>query len=308
MHEERITVHSEGSRIRGVIRTKQGIGHSQPLPVIINPPGTLGLATGPTLDPYHRLFTEAGFAVVAVNYRGYGESEGERGWIDADREVEDQRNVVTYVTTRPDLDAENIFCFGQGGTGAGNAIILTAIDDRIRAVAAQAIFADGSDWLRASYCESEWQAYRRRVADNEKRIVLGEQGEMVNPREEIGRSTPERHREASKKEWDSQIWWPFHLSSATRIMRNRPIDYVCKISPRPILLCGVENDVVCPIDQGTIPMYEAAGAPKRFVRHSAPGMSHYESFAAGEGYIASEIINWFKDAHSVLHVSSVEEL
>lgn len=299
METQYFEFYSEGSKLQGMTRVPDEWEGKEPLPTIIHPTGFLGLASAPVVDMYHDKFTEGGFAVVGANYRGFGESEGESGWIHPERQLEDLLNLMTYVFSNPEqFDGKNMFCYGHGGTGGGNAVILAAVDRRIRAVAAQTAVADGAAWLRSMRTESEWQAYLRRLAANEVRRIQGEPGAMVDPREEIMVATPERRSEPTRAFTDSRTGKAYFLASANRIVRYRPIDFVKRIAPRPILLISLEGDVVTPPDIGTDALFEAAGAPKKLIRQVG-GLSHYEAYRTNLDRISAEVLAWFSTAMSV---------
>src|SRR5690606_7291032 len=119
----------------------------EPCPVLVQGPGWLGTMCSRLTEPYHQAFAERGYAVCTFNYRGWGDSEGERGVIHPRLQVEDIRNVITYVDGRDEIDSDRIGLWGLGGTGAGNAVIAAAEDDRVRCTIVQAVVADGADWL-----------------------------------------------------------------------------------------------------------------------------------------------------------------
>jgi len=66
--------------------------------------------------------TESGYAVLAFDYRGFGESEGERGRLVPAEQMTDIRNAVTYMQTLGEVDPERIGLWGTSFGGA-NAII-----------------------------------------------------------------------------------------------------------------------------------------------------------------------------------------
>jgi acetyl esterase/lipase len=303
MKTERVELFSEGARLVGLLRLPDGAG-DQSLPVIVQPPGYLGLAAGPVSEMYHEKFTEGGYAVLSVDYRGFGESEGEAGWIHPGRQLEDLLNVVSYASANNRFDLGRIFTYGHGGTGGGNAIVLGATDDRIRAVGAQTAVADGRNWLRSMRTESEWQAYLTRLTLNEQRRATDGQGEIVDPRQDIMVATPERKVESTRAYADKRVGAEFHLASATHIMRYRPIEYVARIAPRPLLLISLEGDVVTPPDLGTDPLYAAAGTPKRLIRQR--GVSHYDAYRANLDTITAEILRFFDDIEAVPQISLEE--
>jgi dipeptidyl aminopeptidase/acylaminoacyl peptidase len=291
MRQERVEFFSHGQRLVGVLRTPEDPPGA--LGTIIQGPGWLGLARAKTYEPWHRAFIDAGYAVLAFDYRGFGESEGARGWILPDRMVEDILNAVEWVTTRSDLDARRIGAYGIGGIGGGNAIIAAALDDRIRCVAVQSVVADGREWLRRMRPEYDWLEYVARVeADSQRWVTTGE-SELVNPRTDIAVATPERRAYTNKRDVDSQMDAQFHLQSAAALMRYRPLDYVGRLSPRGLLLTSVANDSVTP-EEHAEHLFAAAGPPKRIIRQT--GTTHYRSYTDNYQMIAGELVAWF-DRH-----------
>jgi dipeptidyl aminopeptidase/acylaminoacyl peptidase len=287
VREEAVEFFSEGTRVVGQLRfpeTAEG-----PLPAVVQGPGWLGLADAKAYVPWHTALTDAGVAVLGIDYRGHGKSEGERGWILPEQMVQDLINAVTYLETRSEIAADRIGAFGMGGIGAGNAIMAAAADPRIRAVAVQSVVADGALWLQRMRREYEWIEYRKRVADDARTWVRDGVSELVDPRTEIMIAAPERAQYSGKKDVDSRIEPKFHLQSAAALMRYRPIDVVDRIAPRALLLISVADDVVTPDDHAAA-LFERAGSPKRYVRQH--GTTHYESYTKNFDLISGEIVRW----------------
>ncbi len=133
-------------------------------------PGWLGLADAKLYAPYHQAFTDAGFAVLIFDYRGFGESEGDRGTLSPAWQVEDWHNAIAYMRGLPDTDADRAAIFGSGGTGGGNAVLVAAAEPQIRATISQVPVADGRDWLHRMRPEHEWVAFLGAVeADRRQR-------------------------------------------------------------------------------------------------------------------------------------------
>lgn len=306
MMTEHFEVYSHGCRLDGIIRRPRS-ADGRALPVIINPPGFLGLAEGPTTGMLHELFVAAGFAVVSVDYRGYGKSEGEPGWIHPGQQLEDLLALVAYMSAESQtFDLDNMFAYGQGGTGGGNAIILAAAVPQIRAVAAQTVVGDGRAWLRSMRNESEWRAYLRRLSENDRRLATGQTGEMVDPRQEIMVATPERRAEQSRSYADSRLGHGFHLASASHLLHYRPIDHVHRISPRPLMLVSLDGDVVTPPDLGAEPLYQRAGSPKTLLRQHAD-LTHYEAYHVNKERIGGTMVAFFQAALRSEPFSTIEE-
>ena len=228
---------------------------------------------------------------MIFDYRGFGESEGKVDVLRPQDQVEDLINAVTYLTTRDDIDGDNIGTFGSGGTGGGNAILLAAQDPRVSCAVSQVPVADGRDWLHRMRREYEWLEFLQRIeADRKQRVLTGE-GERVHPRQEIMVPTPERKKTNIKKDVDSKIQEEILLRSAEYIFDYKPIELVGKIAPRAVMIIAVENDATTPTDHA-IALYEAAGEPKKLImqRHT----THYAAYEKYGDTITPEIVDWFR--------------
>lgn len=291
MKEQSVDFYSEGVLVRGILRSPDVVPAAAP--AIVQGPGWLGLKDAKLYLPYHEAMTSAGFHVLIFDYRGFGDSEGDRGILLPQMQLEDLENAVTYLTTRGDVDTDNLGVFGSGGTGGGNAILLAASDRRVRVAVSQVPVADGEDWLHRMRREHEWYEFLARIeADRTKRVTTGS-GELVHPREEIMVPTPERKETNVKGDVDSKIPTSVPLRCAEAIMRYKPIDVVHLVAPTPLMIIGVEDDAVTPTDHATA-LYERALAPKKLImqRHT----SHYKAYQQYGAQVTPEIVGWFQTA------------
>ncbi len=290
MREERISFFSEGERVAGVLRLPAA-ALAPPYPGIVQGPGWLGLKDAKLYLRYHEALTEAGFAVLIFDYRGFGESDGRPDLLRPQDQLEDLINAVTYLTTREDIDHDNLGAFGSGGTGGGNALLLAAHDTRVTCAVSQVPVADGRDWLRRMRREHEWLEFLERLEADRKRRVLTGEGELVHPRREIMVPTPEREKTSIKKDVDSKIQEAVLLRSAEHIFDYQPIELVAKISPRAVMIIAVENDATTPTDHA-LALYEAAGEPKKLImqRHT----THYAAYEQYGDEITPQIVDWFR--------------
>ncbi len=288
MREERVEYLSEGTKVVGWLRLPEGDG---PFPAVVQGPGWLGLADAKAYVPWHKALCDSGVAVLSSDYRGHGQSDGERGWIIPERMVEDIINSVTYLETRPEIDRRRIGAFGMGGIGAGNAILAAGRDPRIRTVAVQSVVADGALWFQRMRREYEWVEYKKRVAEDARRYVLTGVSEMVNPRVDLMVGAPERANFSGKKDVDAKMEAEFHLYSAHHLMRYRPIDVVHHLAGRGLLIIGVDDDAVTP-DEHAVMLYEAAYEPKKLVRQYET--SHYQSYTQNFDRLSREFVDWYQ--------------
>jgi len=280
---------SEGERIAALWRTPDDA--AGPLRAIVQGPGWLGLKDAKLYVRYHEALTGAGFGVLVIDYRGFGDSGGPRE-LSPRIQLEDLVNAVTYLTTREDVDADAIGVFGTGGTGGGNAVLLADADPRVLAAVSQVPVADGRDWLHRMRSESDWLAFLGALEDDRRARVRDGAGRRVHPREEIMVPTAERRTTTVKADVDDRIPSEVSLAAADEILAYRPIDAAARLTT-PLMVIGVEGDATTPTDHA-VSLYEAARGPRRLVmqRHT----THYAAYDRYWTTVTPLIVHWF-DRH-----------
>jgi uncharacterized protein len=292
VREERISFVSEGARVAGLLRLPDDPS-TAPYPAIVQGPGWLQLKEAKRNPPYHRAFTGAGFAVLVIDFRGFGESEGDDRDLLPDRWLEDLQNAVTYLTTRDDINPHAIGTFGSGSTGGGNAVRLAAVDPRVHCAVAQSPISDGADWLRRMRREYEWFELLERLDRDRRARVLGEPGEMVHPRRDLMITTPARAEREAKEDVQASHVHDVSLRSAEAIIAYRPID-VAHAAPA-LMVIGVADDPVTPTDHAEA-LYAAAPAPKQLIiQHRT---THYVAYDQYADAVIPAMVDWFR-AHLV---------
>jgi uncharacterized protein len=137
MARRRITFASEGTELVGDLRLPGGgtlagaDGAGWPAVVLTGPfTGVKEQVTG----SYAELLAAAGFATLAFDHRGFGESGGRRQHEDSQGKLADVRAGVGLLAAQPEVDPARI---GLAGIclGGGYAIRAAAQDPRVRAVA-----------------------------------------------------------------------------------------------------------------------------------------------------------------------------
>jgi uncharacterized protein len=288
MKSESVEFYSGGSRVRALWRTPDTSGNR--IPAVVQGPGWLGLKDAMDYVPYHEGLTSAGFGVLCIDYRGFGDSEGERGIVHPGNQLEDLCNAVTYLTTRDDVDGEAIGAYATGGTGGGNVVLLAAADPRIRAVISQVPVADGRDWLHRMRSEWDWIQYLAALEEDRRERVLHGTGRLVAPRDEIMVQTPERRSTSFKKDVDAKVTEKVPFAVVDSLLNYRPVDAARRLTI-PLMVVAVEGDATTPTDHA-VAIYEAAGGPKKLIvqRHT----SHYEAYAKYGDRVIAEMVEWFR--------------
>ena len=121
---------SAGTTIRAHLYLPAGPG---PHPVVVMAGGWCYVKE--LVQPeYARVFAAAGVAALVFDYRGFGTSDGEpRQHIDPWAQIEDYKNALSYVETRPELNAARIGLWGISYSG-GHVLIVAATDPRVQCV------------------------------------------------------------------------------------------------------------------------------------------------------------------------------
>jgi fermentation-respiration switch protein FrsA (DUF1100 family) len=89
--------------------------------------------TDQVVGNYASRLADAGYVTLAFDHRNFGDSEGEpRQHEDPSGKLADLRDGVTYLTTRPEVDADRIGIVGVC-LGGGYAVRAAAFDPRLRA-------------------------------------------------------------------------------------------------------------------------------------------------------------------------------
>lgn len=130
MRTERVTFEADGVQLVGVLHLPDG---DRPAP---------GLAlTGPftgvkeqVVGTYARRMAGAGYAALAFDHRGFGESGGRRQHEDPEGKLADLRAAVGHLAGRPEVASDRLGLLGVC-LGGGYAVRAAAFDPRVKAVA-----------------------------------------------------------------------------------------------------------------------------------------------------------------------------
>jgi len=120
----------------------------------------------------------AGIASLRFDYTGFGDSRGERGWIDPQSRVSDAELALAALASQPEVDASRIGVYGHS-YGGPIALVLASRQAQVRALAAVSSPGSGTDMLRAARPAWEWVALKQRLVVELNRLDQGESPEVV---------------------------------------------------------------------------------------------------------------------------------
>jgi len=245
------------------------------------------------LDVPERLWRE-GYFVLAIDHRGFGDSEGKRGRPNPLEQAQDIYDAVTYLETVMGVDPDRIGIYGTSW-GGGTAIWAAAFDKRIKVVVSAVMVSDGERWMRTVRRLYEWPEFEAKVRTAARHRVATGTVERIELTDLMISDPHTKMVFAKHHVKDRRYNNTFELESAEWCVRWKPQWVAHRIAPRPVLVIYAENDLLVPIEQ-QIDCFNALGEPKKLVK--LPKAQHYESYKFCNPQIAeislSETARWFK--------------
>ena len=245
------------------------------------------------LDPFAQAFAAAGLNVLVFEHRGFGKSGGPRLDIDPWAQVRDTQDVISFGQTLPFVDPARIGVWGTSFSG-GHAIVLGAIDRRVKSVVAQVPTVDGyTTFLRRQpphligKMEARFAEERARLLRGEPATLLdllpqGDQPGVFKDPEAIAFFNLPASKPPSFKA-------KMTLLSAERARDYNPVEFVARVSPTPLLMIVADNDTVTGTDLD-LAAYERALEPKKL--ELFPG-AHWSPYVDAQERAIAAATDWF---------------
>jgi cephalosporin-C deacetylase-like acetyl esterase len=281
-----------GVTLRGWLLVPDGPG---PHPAITMAHGYAGVKEH-GVERFARAFAEDGFAVLLHDHRSFGASGGEpRQDVDPWRQIADWRRAISFLESRPEIDAQRIGLWGTSYAG-GHAIVLGATDRRLRCVVAQVptisgyqqglrrIAPDGVAALEEAFAEDE-RAQSRGEPPGYQAIV------SADP------AVPAAYRAPDAIDFYLQpipegIWENTVTVRSTRAARMyEPGVWIGRVSPTPLLMVVALNDTITLSDLA-LAAYERALEPKRL--ELIPG-GHFDPYLSSFTRASRAGSEWFRE-------------
>ncbi len=244
------------------------------------------------LDRFAEAFAAAGLASVVFDYRGLGASDGEpRQDLDPQAQLRDYRNAISFARRRTEIDPDRIGVWGSSYSG-GHALMLGALDRRIRAVVAQVPLIDAYEWLHGLGPEPLGSLVAAQITERERLYDGGALATMpVIGDPAAALATPDSAEWFGKMAPLAPTWRnSVTLRSWERILEYSPLRFVDRIAPTPLMIIAAEHDVICPVHLAR-EAFTRAGDPKKLVVLPVGHFDPYEAphFTAASG----AAVEWF---------------
>lgn len=272
MQQRPITFFSDDLRLDGDLYVPDDWVEGTRLPAIIACSGYQGLKT---IHParFARALVDHGYVVLGFDYRGFGRSDGERGRLVPQEQVEDVRAGISFLETRPEVDADRIGLLGWA-LGGGVVIAAGADDERVKAVATCNAIGDGRRSTRFMHDEASWTRLLERIAEDRRSRAVRGRSELVDPFEVVRLDPITRGYVDDELYKAAGFGSDVTLEAAEHLLRFNPEHAVHRLAPRPLLLVhGAINALHSPEESRSL--YEAAAEPKRLLLLEGKGHTEW---------------------------------
>jgi uncharacterized protein len=248
------------------------------------------------LERFARAFTDAGFVVLVHDHRSFGASDGApRFDVDPWVQIADWRRAISFLESRPAVDADRIGLWGTSYAG-GHAIVLGATDRRVRAVVAQVPTIIGYQQSLRRVPPDQVPALEAAFADDERRRFHG-----APPATQAVVSSdptvPAAYSSADAVAFYNQpvpegVWENAATLRSTRAApMYEPGTWVSRVSPTPLLMIVGLHDTITVADLA-LSAYEHALQPKKLVTIDG---DHFDPYLACFADASGAAITWFTE-------------
>lgn len=286
---QNIEFSSNGLQCRGWLYVPDTLVGGKTAPGIVMAHGFAGVKEM-GLTGFAEKFSNAGFVTLVFDYRYWGDSEGDpRNQIFALDMVEDYRNGITWLSDRPEVDAQRIGVWGTSYSG-GLCLYVGTHDKRVKAVVAQVPSTLNAESRRAKDPEA-WdrvgeflikERIERYKAKSVKYMnVVAPEGEPCVFPDSDAYNWYMEFREFAPN-WENKV----SLESLEKLREFDPVSLIHLMSPTALLLIAGENDNLIPIE-AVRETFERAREPKslsvlpitHFVPYKDPWLSKFAELA-----------------------------
>jgi fermentation-respiration switch protein FrsA (DUF1100 family) len=248
------------------------------------------------LDRYAEVFSAAGMAALVFDNRNFGASEGApRQEIDPWQQVRDYRHAITWARMQPGVDPVRIGVWGSSYSG-GHALVLGAIDRRIKCVVSQVPLVSGSRNLKR-LVRADMAAPLREQFDADREARLGGAAPMMIPVVSEDPMGPAALPTADSWTWFTSTGkerapsWRNEVTLRTVEMLGEyePGSYIERISPTPLLMIIADGDHLAVADEA-FAAFNRALEPKQILVLKG---GHFDAYVKDFEASSSAACDWF---------------
>lgn len=297
--EQRVEFVSEGETVVGTLYRPDGA--EGPLPTVVAGGGWCYVKEI-VLPHIARVINTAGVQFLGIDYRGFGESGGERRQhVDPWMQINDYRNALTFLERRDDVDADALGVFGISYSG-GHVLILAATDPRVKAVVSVVPVVDGYMNMKRAHGELPFRLFEQGLLEDRRTRYDGDGGTWamttLTPHEERSvwpfPHTNKVFNELKATEAPRHEHW--NTIESAELLLNYNVDpFVPRILDTPVMMVVAEGDNLTLWDL-EIDVFNRIPSPYKQLQ-ILPSVSHMSIYSdrADTNVTGSHAANWFAE-------------
>jgi dipeptidyl aminopeptidase/acylaminoacyl peptidase len=282
--EEQITFVSDGLTLSGSIGIPDGIRDGEKRPALIVLHGFGSTQHAANVKFPCALFNRLGYVTMRFDMRGCGDSDGEKARLICLEQVSDTRNALTFLQTKPYVDASRIAVVGSSFGGAV-AVYTAGSDDRFAACISASGWGNGARKFKSQHSgPGAFDKFMKMLDDGRAHRERTGQSMIVSRYDIV--PIPEHLRGHVVER--SAIDMPVETAQSMNDFCAE--EMIGKIAPRPTLLLHSAVDSVTPPEQ-TIRMFERSSEPCEM--HLFSGTDHF-MFAERNERVHDVVTAWLR--------------
>ena len=295
MNRSTVTFTSEGLQCVGWLYMPAHASEQQ-VPAIVMAHG-FSLVKEAYLDKYAEIFCQGGFAVLVFDYRNFGESDSYLPQhLEPYEQIKDYRNAISWLSTLPEIDENNIGIWGTSYSG-GHVLHIGAVDKRVKAVVAQVPTINGRKGAERKMGHEKFEQFLKNLTNyrteryitGERKMhpVVSEDGVAAQPHPDAYKWFTETAKTVAPS-WKNEIT----LESMEHYVEYNPASFIEFISPTPLMMIAAMDDGITPPDLIIEAFEEQAKEPKKLLKLPR---GHFDVYNGPTFEQASkESLKWFQ--------------
>jgi len=254
-----IVFFSEGSRLQGTVYYPDDFVKGNEQPALVVNSGYQGFN-----EFYPKMFatrmTERGFVCLGFDYRGMADSEGEKGRLLIEEQVQDVRNAVTFLGAQDEVDVDRVGLIGWG-MGAANVVLAAEKGGKVAGVAALNGFYDGRRWLKSIHTYDNFLRILDEVEEDRLRRVIHGEVRLVDTfaHYPLDPATDDYVQEELASVYG--FGHPTSIQFTESILDLNVDEVVARLAPTPLFIGHGRRNSLHPYEEA-LALYDAAVSPK----------------------------------------------
>lgn len=280
-----VSFSSDGLRLAGNLHLPDGHREGEHRPAFIVLHGFIGSKDDSHAELMATMLADWGYIALRFDFRGCGQSDGERGYVLCHDQVADAKNALNWLVEQPGVDPDRVGLIGHS-FGAAVACYAGAVEQRFAAIISSCGWGNGERKFRGQHPGPMWDKFMDMLES--ARLEKQKTGKApIVPRFDVVPMAEHLRRHLSP---EAQV--EVSADTARSMFDFKAEEVIHWVSPRPILFIHGADDTVTPTEQ-SIRMWELAGQPKDLVLIT--GTDHFP--LAGGGHRTRSIIKGWLDQY-----------